>query len=72
MQKFRELEAPPPEPHWSPAAGCSTTPQLRIFDYAPAQYSSAVSHKKCVDLIEHQVKCLLECSFIAYLLVMVC
>ena len=27
------------------------------------QYSRAVSHKKCIDLIEHQVKCLLECSF---------
>ena len=35
------------------------------------QYSSAVSHKKSVDLIEHQVKCLLECSFIT-LLVTVC
>ena len=45
------LDAPPPP---------NTAPQLRISGYAPAQYSSAVSHKKCVDLIEHQVKCLLE------------
>ena len=35
------------------------------------QYSSAVSHKKSVDLMGHQVKCLLECSFIS-LLVTVC
>ena len=34
-------------------------------------YISAVSHKKSVDLIEHQVKCLVECSFIT-LLVTVC
>ena len=56
------LDAPPPP---------NTTPQLRISGYAPAQYSSAVSHKQCVDLIEHQVKCLLERSFIT-LLVTVC
>ena len=49
----------------------NTAPQLRISGYAPAQYSSAVSLKKCVNLIEHQVKCLLECSFIT-LLVAVC
>ena len=64
MQNFRALGTPPPDPHRPPAAGCSTTPQespqLRISGCAPAQYSSAVSHKKCVDLIEHQVKCLLE------------
>ena len=35
------------------------------------QYNSAVSHNKSVDLVEHQVKCLLECSFIT-LLVTVC
>ena len=35
------------------------------------QYSSAVSHKKSFDLIEHEVNCLLECSFIT-LLVTVC
>ena len=72
---LRRLGALPPNPHWPPAAGCSTTPNtaphMRISGYAPAQYSSAVSHKKCVDLIEHQVKCLLECSFIT-LLVTVC
>ena len=55
---LRRLVAPPPP---------NTAPQLRISGYAPAQYSSAVSHKKCVDLIEHQVKCLLECSFITLL-----
>ena len=59
---LRRLDALPP---------LNTAPQLRISGYAPAQYSSAVSHKKCVDLIEHQVKCLLEHSFIT-LLVMVC
>ena len=59
---LRRLDAPPPP---------NTAPQLRISGYAPAQSSSAVSHKKCVDLIEHQVKCLLECSFIT-LLVTVC
>ena len=59
---LRWLDAPPPP---------NTAPQLRISGYAPAQYSSAVSHKKCVNLIEHQVKCLLECSFIT-LLVTVC
>ena len=59
---FRRLDAPPP---------LHTAPQLRISGYAPVQYSSAVSHKKCVDLIEHQVKFLLECSFIT-LLVTVC
>ena len=52
------LDAPPPP---------NTAPQLRISGNAPAQYSSAVSHKKCVDLIEHQVKCFLQCSFIALL-----
>ena len=64
-----------PKPYWPPASGCSTTPntapQLRIFGYAPAQYTSAVSHRKCVNLIEHQVKCLLERSF-SRLLVTVC
>ena len=73
------LDAPPPPnttPHLPPVAldappPPNTTPQLRISGYAPPQYSSAVSHKKCVDLIEHQVKCLLECSFIT-LIVMVC
>ena len=59
---LRPLDAPPPP---------NTAPQLRISGYAPAQYSSAVSHKKCVDLIEQQVKCLLERSFIT-LLVTVC
>ena len=28
------------------------------------QFRSAVSHKKYVDLTEHQIKCLLECSFV--------
>ena len=46
------------------------------FRSSLTQYSSAVSHKKSVDLIidpriydliEHQVKCLLECSFITLL-----
>ena len=55
---FRRLDAPPPP---------NTAPQLRISGYAPAQYGSAVSHKKCVDLIDHQIKCLLECSFITLL-----
>ena len=41
---LRWLDAPPPP---------NTAPQLRIPGYAPAQYSSAVSHKKCVNLIEH-------------------
>ena len=41
------------------------------FRFNLTQYSSAVSHKKCADLIEHQAKCLLECSFIT-LLVTVC
>ena len=59
---LRRLDAPPPP---------NTAPQLRISGSAPAQYSSAVSHKKCVDLIEHLVKCLLERSFIT-LLVTVC
>ena len=73
---LQQLGALPPNPHWPPVAldappPPNTTPQLRISGYAPAQYSSAVSHKKCVDLVEHQVKCLLECSFIT-LIVMVC
>ena len=59
---LRRLDAPPPP---------NTAPQLRISGYAPAQYSSAFSHEKCVDLIKQQVKCLLECSFIT-LLVTVC
>ena len=59
---LRRLDAPPPP---------NTAPQLRISGYAPAQSSSAVLHKKCVDLIEHQVKCLLERSFIT-LVVTVC
>ena len=44
---LRRLDAPPPP---------NTAPQLRISGYAPAQYSSAVSHKKGGDLIQHQVK----------------
>ena len=48
-----------------------TQPPIAISGYARAQYSSAVLHKKCVDLIEHHVKCLLECGFIT-LLVTVC
>ena len=51
MQNFQALGALPQTPV-PPAAGCSTTPQLQISGYAPAQYSGAVSHKKCVDLIE--------------------
>ena len=75
MQNFRALGAPPPDPRasggWMLHPPPTQPPQLRISGYVPAQYSSAVSHKKCVDLIEHLVKCLLECSFIT-LLVTVC
>ena len=75
MQNFRALGLRPQTPIdlrlLNAPSPPNTAPQLRISGNASAQYNSKVSHKMCVDLVEHQVKCLVECSFVT-LLVTVC
>ena len=50
MQNFCALGAPPPDPHWPPAAGGSAPrppkqpPLLRISGYAPGADSHFLSH----------------------------